>query len=372
MITSVVWPAARIRRSTSRPLVSGRWTSSSTRSTPPRASTRRASAPVRRLGHHLEAAHPPDVLGVRRRRHRVVLDDQRADHTRSRTGSVHHEHRARVAALDAAPCRPPGAPPGPTSASPSPRGRPSRASLVLQPRVNARSAVAGSRPGPLSATLSTACSPVDPPTERHPARRGRGLGGVDRVVDEVADDRDEVAGVGEPVGDVAVGLQPQVDALLARLGHLRDDERGQLRHPDRGQHGVGELLRDGELGGRELQRLVGAAQLDQRDHGVQLVGGLVGLGVERVGEPAHRGQLADQRPQLGVVAQGDDRAEPTPVPPRLLLVDHDDALGGEVDLVGPHLAGRERLAERRRAAPARRSARRAARRAGRAAAAPRR
>ena len=239
MITSVGLPAARIRRSTSRPLVSGRWTSSSTRSRPPRASTRRASAPVGASATTSKPAHPPDVLGVRRRRHRVVLDDQRADHTRSRTGSVttntapgsprsHADRAARPAH------RPPDerepqtarAPVAGLLRAPAPGERP-----LGGGRVEAGAAVGDLQHGVLL---------VDPAPERDPARGGRGPGGVDGVVDEVADDRDEVAGVGEPVGDVAVGLEAQVDALLTRLGHLRDDERGQLRHPDRGQHGVGE------------------------------------------------------------------------------------------------------------------------------------
>ena len=208
----------------------------------------------------------------------------------------------------------------PTSASPSPRRAPV-AGLLRAPapgerplggaRVEAGAAVGDPQHGvPL----------VDPAPERDPARRGRGAGGVDRVVDEVADDRDEVAGVGEPVGDAAVGREAQVDALLTRLGHLRDDERGQLGHPDRGQHGVGEVL--GEVSSAVANSSASSARPSSISETTvcSWLAASWAWALRESANPRTVVQLADERPQLGVVAQGDDRAEPTAVPARRLLL----------------------------------------------------
>ena len=127
-----------------------------------------------------------------------------------------------------------------------------------------------------------------------PPRR-RGLAGcVDGVVEQVADDRHEVARVGHAGRHLQVVVHPQLDAALARLRGLAEHQRRQLGLRDLAHHDVGEVLGDGQLGRGEPQRVLGAAELDQRDDRLQLVRRLVGLRGERLGEPADRLQLADQ------------------------------------------------------------------------------
>ncbi len=163
----------------------------------------------------------------------------------------------------------------------------------------------------------------------------------------------------------------QLDAALGRLGVLAEQQRRDHRLADRADDLVGEQLRDLQLLGREVDGLVEPAQLDQRDHRVQPVGGLVVLRAQRVAEPADHVQLAGQRPQLGVVAQGDHRADVGALPGGGRGADHQDPVAGEVDVVG---LGRP--TERRLHQPGRRPSSatggRARRRAGPAAGAPRR
>ena len=93
--------------------------------------------------------------------------------------------------------------------------------------------------------------------DAHALRRGRaGLGdGVEGVVDEVADEGDEVARVdGELGGQAARDLE--VDAALGRLRGLAEQQRRQDRLLDGRDELVGEPLGDLELGGRELDGLL--------------------------------------------------------------------------------------------------------------------
>ncbi len=118
---------------------------------------------------------------------------------------------------------------------------------------------------------------LDPAAEADAAwprcRRGR----VDRVVEQVADDRDEVAGGDHPLGDRAGGVDLELDPALVGFGGLAQQQRGEHRLLDGPDDQVGELLGLGELGSCEGQRLFGAPQLDQADHAVEPVGCLVGL-----------------------------------------------------------------------------------------------
>ena len=118
---------------------------------------------------------------------------------------------------------------------------------------------------------------LDPAAEADAAwprcRRGR----VDRVVEQVADDRDQVAGGDDSLGDRAGRVDLKLDAALVGLGGLAQQQRGKHRLVDGPDDHVGELLGLGELGSCESQRLFCATQLDQADHAVQPVGCLVGL-----------------------------------------------------------------------------------------------
>ena len=68
---------------------------------------------------------------------------------------------------------------------------------------------------------------------------------------------------------------------------------------------VDQLLGQLELVGGELHRFVGAAHLDHRDDGVQLVGGLVRLRAQRVGQHLQRAEFAKCALQFGAVADRD-------------------------------------------------------------------
>ena len=86
---------------------------------------------------------------------------------------------------------------------------------------------------------------------------------------------------GSAAGDLA-GSTPR----SAACADLPSSSAATHRLVDGRRRAVGERLGDAQLGGREADRLLGAAQLDQRDHGVQPVGRLVGLRAQRLGEPA--------------------------------------------------------------------------------------
>ncbi len=142
-------------------------------------------------------------------------------------------------------------------------------------------------------------------------------------------------------------MHGQLDTALVGLRGLAQQQRGQDRFADRLHHLVGEGLGQFQLGGGELHRLLRPAQLDQRDHGVQPVGGLVRLRAQRLGEAALGVQLAGERLQLGVVAQGDDGAALLPGGDRR-GVDHQHPVGAQVDLVDARLGRQQRPRQRGR------------------------
>ena len=155
---------------------------------------------------------------------------------------------------------------------------------------------------------------------------------VEGVVDEVAEHGDEVAG-----GHVAVGesaLDAELDAALGGVGVLAEQQRLDHRVADRADDLVGEQLRDLQLLGREVDGLVDPAELDEGDHRVQPVGGLVVLGAERVAEAADHVQLAGDRAQLGVVAQGDHGTDVRALPGGGGRAHDQDPVAREVDVVG--------------------------------------
>ena len=140
-----------------------------------------------------------------------------------------------------------------------------------------------------------------------PRRRRRR---VERVVDQVADHRGEVAREGAvDLADVGLGQQPQLDAALAGQAGLGDQQRRQRRVRDPGGDLVVQRGAAHPDAVDEAHHLVVLLEVQQAGDRVQLVGELVGLGAQRVaGRPA-AAELALQGRQLGAVAQGRDRAD---------------------------------------------------------------
>ena len=120
----------------------------------------------------------------------------------------------------------------------------------------------------------------------------------------------------------------------AASADLAEQQRLDHRVADRADDLVGEQLGDLQLLGREVDGLVDPAELDERDHRVQPVGGLVVLGAERVAEAADHVQLAGHRPQLGVVAQGDHGTDVGALPGGGGGAHDQDPVAREVDVVG--------------------------------------
>ncbi len=129
-----------------------------------------------------------------------------------------------------------------------------------------------------------------------------------------------------------------------RLGGLAQQQRDQDRLAHRGDHLVGERLGQFQFGGGEVHRLLGPAELDQGHHGVQPVGRLVGLGAQRLREAPLVVQLAGQRLQLRVVAQGDHGAAAAAAGDRR-AVDHQDPVRRQVHLVHPGPVGEQHTGE---------------------------
>ena len=144
---------------------------------------------------------------------------------------------------------------------------------------------------------------LGPQLDLDPGVRRAG-GRVQRVVDEVADDRHQAARVHQPVGQQCPGRDAQRHAALRRHRRLADQQRGQQRVVDL----LGDLLGGGPVHadhlGDELHRLLVHLQFEQPEQGVQPVGVLVVLGAQGVDQPAGGVQLAAELLQLGAVAQG--------------------------------------------------------------------
>ena len=175
----------------------------------------------------LEAPHPAHVLDVSGRGHRIVLDDERADHDALPHRQPHHEHRARLALLDThRATRPPH---GPADERETQSAGPTVPRLLRAPAAGERALGRGRvEPRPAVGDPQHRLVAAHRPAEGHPARGGRRAGGVDRVVEQVPDDRDEVARVGDTGGHLDVVVDPDDNAALARLGGLAEHQGGQL------------------------------------------------------------------------------------------------------------------------------------------------
>ena len=195
--------------------------------------------------------------------------------------------------------------------------------------------------------------------------------GVEGVVDEVADDRHDVAGrVRRRSGQCDPGsiskAMPRswASAALPSSSAVR---AGSSTEPTTRSVSSCETC---ELVGREVERPVGVPELDEADDRVQPVGRLVRLRAQRLGEAAGRVELAGQRLEVGAVAQRRDVAEQPALPAGRAAVEHEHAGGRHVQLVlvgrvvgerGRQRRGRGRARRRagrrrRRAAPSRRVA----------------
>ena len=166
-----------------------------------------------------------------------------------------------------------------------------------------------------------------------PALTGGAGDRVEGVVDEVADDGDDVARRRGAGGPGEVGVDDEVDAALVRLGRLAEEQRRQRRVLDAGDDPVGEHLRAHELLGREVDGPVGVAELDERDHRVQPVARLVRLRAQRLAEAAGLPELAGQLLEVGAVADRHDRPEVGAVAVGAGLVEDEDAAVGDVEVV---------------------------------------
>jgi hypothetical protein len=171
--------------------------------------------------------------------------------------------------------------------------------------------------------------------------RGAGRPGrrVQRVVEQVAGDRDQAARIDEPVRQRGGGGQAQGHRAFGGDRRLADQDRGEQRVPDL----LGDLLRGGPVHsddlGDELDGLLVQLQFEQAEQGVQPVGVLVVLGAQGVDQAARRVELAAQALQLGAVAEGGDGA---PVVGRHPVGDEDAVTAhgqqvGALDPAGQHI-----------------------------------
>ncbi len=174
-----------------------------------------------------------------------------------------------------------------------------------------------------------------------PARRGdrRILRRVDRVVDEVPDDRHELRRGHARVARAVGHPHGQRHAALGRLRGLAAHERPHDGIRVRRQPALRRPPVRLQLRGRERERLARPLQLDERHDGVQPVRELVRLRPHGVREGAKGRELARQALDLRPVPQRRHRAEPRGAAgsaggQRRPLRDHEDAPAGQVhDLV---------------------------------------
>ena len=124
----------------------------------------------------------------------------------------------------------------------------------------------------------------DPDVDASPGAVGER---VERVVDQVADDRHEILARDQVGREVAVAVEREMDAALATRRGLGEQQRGERGVADAVLDEVDLVLGHADPPRRERDRVLVPAQLDEPDHRVQLVGGLVRLGAERVGEAAN-------------------------------------------------------------------------------------
>ena len=170
------------------------------------------------------------------------------------------------------------------------------------------SKVAASMPGPLSATrISSALSSWLTVTSTHGSSRSQASMALSiRLPSTVTiswpDSGTSSALDGRWVSSVTVNSMPRSSACAV----LPSSSATSAGSPTSLGQPVHQLLGQLQLVGRELDGFVGAAHLDHRDHGVQLVGRLVRLRAQRVGQHLQRAEFAQRALQFGAVADGHD------------------------------------------------------------------
>ena len=167
---------------------------------------------------------------------------------------------------------------------------------------------------------------------------------VEGIVDEVAEDRGEVAIISAEVAREVRGVHRHLDARLGGLGDL-GQQQGREDGVVEGHRPVPvDPVEIVDVLGREVDGLVDVPGLEQGHDHVQPVRVFVGLRAQGIGEGPHGDELAGEFGQLRVIAHGHD--------PRIagrlggLLIDDEDAVVGVVDLVAGPPAGREQIVQR--------------------------
>ena len=148
---------------------------------------------------------------------------------------------------------------------------------------------------------------------------------------------------GKPPHSRAPGVDVQRDAALAGGRGLAQQQRDEHRLLDPLPQAAEQVLGGRGLAAGQLDRLLGAAELDQAGDHVQAVGGLVGLGAERVGQRLHRAELARERLDLGAVAERDHGADAAAVALDRAAGGQQDAVAGDQRRVVLELLRSERL-----------------------------
>ena len=109
------------------------------------------------------------------------------------------------------------------------------------------------------------------PVERIPTSR------VDGVIDEIADNRDELRSEQGGCPERVIHSKPQLHAALSRLRHLAEKQCGERWLGRGADQFVSKRLAGLRLLRNQLYRLPGATELQQRHHGMQLICIFVGL-----------------------------------------------------------------------------------------------
>ena len=174
--------------------------------------------------------------------------------------------------------------------------------------------------------------------DRHfdPARTAvrRGRGRVQRVVDQVADDRDQIARMPRVAVEAAVGRQSELDATLGGDRRFAEQERAEDGITDALEERFRQLLGHARRFRRHLDRLFLAPKLDEARNRVQPVGEIVRLRAQCLREAAGVVQLAQQALELGPIAEGRDVSNRSAAHHDRHPADHEHAVGRQHDFIG--------------------------------------
>jgi hypothetical protein len=173
-----------------------------------------------------------------------------------------------------------------------------------------------------------------------------GPGGVERVVDEVAQHGDQIGGEFRvPVRvdrvEPAAGRQPQFGAALGGQARLRHQQRGHRGVPDAGGDLAAPLVRPRDDPRDEPPHLVVLAQLREPGDRVQAVRELVRLRPQGVGDVTGGVEAVLQRRQFRAIPERDDGADGGAVDHHRHPVEHEHAGAVQHDLVGAGRAAGE-------------------------------